>query len=79
MGIYYKISRANAMSCKHQGAVISSSFTTLKGHGSEWKGRFVVNLSVQSKKWKAARLKNENLKDFVAVMKEVDCFLSFNV
>lgn len=50
-GITEKLSRKYARRCKVNGAVISSSFLAWQGREVDRKGRFVVNLSKQSKNW----------------------------
>lgn len=78
-GIYQKNTTRHAQCCKSKGAVISSSFTTWQGHGDDRNGRFIINLSRQTKHWRKGYLKMESPTEFASTMKQGDHFISFDV
>lgn len=78
-GIYKEVSKAHAMRAKAQGAVISSAFVVWKETLEGRKGRFVVNLSVQSGFWAKGSVRMETMGEFASSVEKGDHFLSMDV
>lgn len=79
-GIYRKITPVHAEQAKRDGAVISSAFTVWQDlPDGNRKGRFVVNLSVQSKHWAKGSLRMESLPEFACNIQKNDHFMSFDI
>lgn len=78
-GNYPEISQARALKAKENGALISSAFTIWQDIPEGRKGRFVVNLSEQSKHWKKVTIRMESLPEFAMQIQQVDHFISFDL
>lgn len=78
-GIYKEITPEHAAQAKANGAIISSGFVVWQETGEGRKGRFVVNLSVQSKRWKKGRVRMESLPEFATEIQRGDHFLSMDI
>lgn len=78
-GIYQEISAAHARRAKNGGAIISSAFVVWQDGSEGRKGRFVVNLSKQSKRWKKGTVKMESLSEFAMEMQKGDHFISMDI
>lgn len=78
-GIYREIPREHAMRAKEDGAVISSAFTVWQEGAAGRKGRFVVNLCVQSKHWSKGGIRMESLPEFACSIRRGDHFLSLDI
>lgn len=79
-GIYQEVSARHTKMALRKGAIASFSFVLWQeGFGNEKKGRFVVNLSKQSKKWKKITVKTESLSEFLMSGQKGDCFLFMDI
>lgn len=78
-GIYEEVSSEYAMEQVARGRLVSSSFVVWQGDGSERKGRFVVNLHLQSQHWKKGSIKMETLPSFALELEKDDFLFSFDI
>jgi hypothetical protein len=78
-GIYESITRKEAEDLKARGMLISSAFTVWQDSADGRKGRFVVNLAVQSKHWPKGSIRMETLPAFSLDLSRGDHMLSFDI
>lgn len=78
-GIYQEVTRDYAMNAMNRGAIISSAFTVWQETDQGVKGRFIVNLSKQSKHWRKGSVQMEMLSEFAMSIQPGDHFLSFDI
>jgi hypothetical protein len=77
--IYEKITPEEAETIQKTGAMISSSFVVWQ-HGPDGRnGRFVVNLSKQSKNWPKGGVRMETLPEFALELERGDKMVSFDI
>jgi hypothetical protein len=78
-GIYEEITLEAAESIRRTGAMISSSFVVWQDGPEGRKGRFVVNLSKQSKHWPKGSVRMETLPEFALELEREERMLSFDI
>lgn len=78
-GSYITIFHAQKLSAANSGLLWSSPRPTRGTDAGKSSREFGIRISFQSKNWNELRSKMEKPEDFVAVMKEGDHFLSFDV
>lgn len=79
-GIYQEVSASHAEMAKARGAILSSAFVVWQETAEvEKKGRFVVNLAKQSKRWKKGTVRMESLSEFAMSVEKGDHFLSMDI
>lgn len=59
--------------------MVSSAFTVWQEGSGERKGRFVVNVSKQSKHWARGSVRMETIPHYAMDMEQGDHFLSFDI
>lgn len=78
-GIYHEVTPEHAQKARKAGAVISSAFVVWQEREGERAGRFVVNLSVQSKHWGKGSVRMETLGEFAMSVQPGDHMLSMDI
>jgi Reverse transcriptase (RNA-dependent DNA polymerase) len=78
-GIYEDISAEDANLIRAKGNMISSAFVVWQEGVEGRKGRFVVNLSKQSKHWKKGSVKMETLPQYAMDLNKGDHMVSFDI
>lgn len=78
-GIYQEVTAEHARRAFKAGAVISSAFVVWQEKDGERSGRFVVNLSVQSKHWSKGSVRMETLSEFAMSVQPEDHMISFDI
>lgn len=78
-GIYQEIKREHAARAKKKGAIISSAFTVWTGEEERRKGRLVINLSKQSRRWKHGGVRMEMIAEFAMNVQRGDYFISMDI
>lgn len=74
-----EIGEEEAMRIVAEGKIVSSAFVVWQGEGGARKGRFVINLSIQSKHWPRGSVKMETVQGFAAQVERGDSLMSFDV
>lgn len=78
-GIYQEITPEHAKKAMAKGAVISSAFVVWQEVEDGAKGRFVVNLSKQSKHWPKGSVRMDSISEFALELQHGDHFLSMDL
>lgn len=78
-GIYWEVTPAHAALAKKKGYVISSSFVVWQDGSEGRKGRFIVNLSVQSKRWAKGSVKMESFPLLPMDLQQRDRMMSMDI
>ena len=78
-GVYEEVAAWEAEDLVRRGYLISSAFTVWQGDPGARKGRFVVNLSRQSKFWAKGSVKMERLEEFTDELEEGERLISFDL
>ena len=78
-GVYQAVPPEEAEELVRRGFLISSAFTVWQGDPGSRKGRFVVNLSRQSKFWGKGSVRMERLEEFADEIVEGERLISFDL
>lgn len=78
-GIYEEVSREEVEEIRSTGAMVSSSFVVWQEGAEGRKGRFVVNLSKQSKHWPKGSVRMETLPEYALELEHGDHMVSFDI
>lgn len=78
-GIYKEVTQEHAARARQEGAVISSSFVVWQDGPEGRKGRFIVNLALQSKKWPKGTVKMDSIARFAMDLQQGDHLLSMDI
>jgi len=78
-GVYEEVTRGHAGEAMSHGALISSSFVVWQDSAEGRKGRFVVNLSKQSKHWPKGSVRMESISEFAMDIQRGDHFISMDI
>lgn len=78
-GIYREVSKFYAEKAMEKGSIISSAFVVWQESSEGRKGRFVVNLSKQSKHWEKGSVRMESVSGFATEIQRFDDFLSMDI
>ena len=77
--IYQEVNHAHVDRAIALGAILSSAFTVWQDSGEKKKGRFVVNLSKQSKHWNKGSVRMESVSEFALSLQEGDHLLTMDI
>jgi hypothetical protein len=78
-GIYEEVPKEELEEIRSKGAMISSSFVVWKEGAEGRKGRFVVNLSKQSKHWPKGSVRMETLPEYALELEHGKHMVSFDI
>jgi hypothetical protein len=78
-GIYEEVTTAESASIRRTGAMISSSFVVWQDGPEGRKGRFVINLSKQSKHWPKGSVRMETLLENALDVEHGEKMVSFDI
>lgn len=78
-GVYEELSQEEADDLVSRGFLLSSAFTVWQGEGEDREGRFVVNISLQSKFWPKGSVKMERLEAFSDEIHPEESLISFDL
>jgi hypothetical protein len=78
-GIYEEVTTGEAERIRSTGAMISSSFVVWQDGQDGRKGRFVVNLSKQSKHWPKGSVRMETLPEYALELERREKMVSFDI
>jgi hypothetical protein len=78
-GIYEEVTTGGAERIRSAGAMISSRFVVWQGGPEGRKGRFVVNLSKQSKHWPKGSVRIETLPEYALELENGEKMVSFDI
>jgi hypothetical protein len=78
-GIYEGVSWSEVEEVRSTGAMISSSFVVWQEGAEGRKGRFVVNLSKQSRHWPKGSVRMETLPEYTLELEHGDHLVSFDI
>jgi hypothetical protein len=77
--IYEEVTTGEAERIRSTGAMISSSFVVWQDGPEGRKGRFVVNLSKQSKHWPKGRVRMETLPEYALELEHGKKMVTFDI
>jgi hypothetical protein len=78
-GIYEELTTGEAERIRSTGAMISSSFVEWQDEPEGRKGRFVVNLSKQTKNWPKGSVRMETLPEYALELERGEKMMSFDI
>jgi hypothetical protein len=78
-GLYEKVTTGEAERIRSTGAMISSSFVVWQDGPEGRKGRFVVNLSKQSKHWLKGIVRMDTLPEYALELEHGEKMVSFDI
>lgn len=78
-GIYKEVTRRHATKARQYGSIISSDFTVGAGEDEERKGRIIINLSKQSRRWPHGGVQMKNMEELAMNVQRGYKFLSVDI